>query len=311
LGTPALADRFTGCLLGLAVGDAFAAPFEGVPDWFILAEHGLPEQFMKNVLNDPMRYTDDTEMMIGVAETLVEHGRIDADHLIGRFATNYTPNRGYGQGARKILNAAQRRDDWNTIAETIFPGGSLGNGGAMRVAPVGLLFHSDLDAVWAQAAASARPTHRHPVGIEAAQVMALAIALAARATEFDRKPFLKQLRKRAATDEICWALDTAIGLRAGDQYSVLGSSLEAHRSVVTAIALFAAERGNYLKAVGRCVALGDDTDTLAAMAGALCGALGGLSAVPEYMLDKLEEGERGQGYIRDLAGKLFRRSPMG
>jgi poly(ADP-ribose) glycohydrolase ARH3 len=142
-------------------------------------------------------------------------------------------------------------------------------------------------------------------------VMALAIALAARATEFDRKPFLKQLRKRAATDEICWALDTAIGLRAGDQYSVLGSSLEAHRSVVTAIALFAAERGNYLKAVGRCVALGDDTDTLAAMAGALCGALGGLSAVPEYMLDKLEEGERGQGYIRDLAGKLFRRSPMG
>ena len=307
--TPSIADRFTGCLLGLAVGDAFAAPFEGVPDWFILAEHGLPEQFMKNVLNDPMRYTDDTEMMIGVAETLVEHGRIDVDHLIGRFAVNYTPNRGYGSGARKILNAAQRGEDWNTIAETIFPGGSLGNGGAMRVAPVGLLFHRDLDEVWKQAAASAHPTHRHPVGIEAAQVMALAVALAVRATDIDRRPFLKQLRKRVQTDEIAWALDTAIGLRPGDQYSVLGSSLEAHRSVVTAIALFAAERGNYLKAVGRCVALGDDTDTLAAMAGALCGAFGGLSAVPEYMLGKLEDGERGREYIRSLAENLFQSSP--
>ena len=307
----ALAGRSTGCLLGLAVGDGFAAPFEGVPDWFILAEHGLPERFMMNVLNDPMRYTDDTEMMIGVAETLVERGRIDADHLIGRFVANYTRNRGYGSGARKILDAAQRGEDWNAVAETIFPGGSLGNGGAMRVAPVGLLFHHDLDAVWEQAAASAHPTHRHPVGIEAAQVMALAVALAVRATEIERRPFLKQLRKRAATDEIRWALDTAIGLRAGDQYSVLGSSLEAHRSVVTAIALFAAERGNYPKAVGRCIALGDDTDTLAAMAGALCGAFGGVSAVPEYMLDKLEDGERGRGYIRDLAEKLFQRSPAG
>jgi poly(ADP-ribose) glycohydrolase ARH3 len=155
---PTLPDRFAGCLLGLAVGDAFAAPFEGVPDWFILAEHGLPEQFMRVPLNDPMRYTDDTEMMIGVAETLAELGHIDADHLIGRFAANYTPDRGYGSGARKVLNAAKAGEDWDHIAETNFPGGSLGNGGAMRVAPVGLLFHTDEDRVWDEAGKSARPT---------------------------------------------------------------------------------------------------------------------------------------------------------
>ena len=307
--TPDLEDRFAGCLLGLACADAFAAPFEGVPDWFIHAEHGLPEQFMRNVLNDPMRYTDDTEMTIGVAETLTACGRIDPAHLMSRFATNYTPDRGYGSGARKILDAAKRGEDWNTIAETNFPGGSLGNGGAMRVSPVGLLFHHDLDAVWEQAGLSAHPTHRHPVGIEAAQVMALAVALAVRATEIDRKPFLKRLRERAVTEEICWALDTAIGLRRGDQYSVLGSTLQAHRSVITAVALFAAERGDYLKAVGRCVALGDDTDTLAAMAGALCGALGGLAVVPDYMLSKLEDGERGRTHIRELAAKLARTHP--
>ena len=302
---PALADRFAGCLLGLAVGDAFAAPFEGVPDWFILAEHGLPEKFMQVPLNDPMRYTDDTEMAIGVAEALAERGRIDPEHLMSRFVANFTPNRGYGSGARKILEAARDGEDWDRIAETNFPGGSLGNGAAMRVAPVGLLFHRDLDAVWEQAALSARPTHRHPVGIEAAQAMALAVALAVRSEAIERKPFLKQLRERATTEEMTWALDTAMGLRKGDQYSVLGSTLQAHRSVVTAIALFAAEGGDFMRAVGRCVALGDDTDTLAAMAGALCGALGGQAAVP--YVDRLEDGERGRTHIRELAAKLARR----
>lgn len=300
-----LADRFTGCLLGLAVGDSFAAPFEGVPDWFIFAQHGLPERFMQFPLNDPMRYTDDTEMMIGVAETLADLGQIDADHLMGRFAANYTPDRGYGRGARKILDAVKEGEDWNAIAETNFPGGSLGNGGAMRVAPVGLLFHHDLDRVWEEAAKSAHPTHRHPVGIEAAQVMALAVALAVRSESIERKSFLKQLRERVRTEEMTWALDTAIGLRKGDQYSVLGSGLQAHRSVVTAIALFAVEGGDFMRAVGRCIALGDDTDTLAAMAGALCGALGGLAAVP--YVDKLEDGERGRTHIGDLAERLVGR----
>lgn len=299
---PPLADRFAGCLLGLAVGDSFAAPFEGVPDWFIFAEHGLPERFMQFPLNDPMRYTDDTEMMIGVAETLAELGHIDADHLMSRFVFNYTADRGYGRGARKILDAARAGEEWETIAEKNFPGGSLGNGAAMRVAPVGLVFHDDFDRVWDEAAKSARPTHRHPVGIEAAQVMALAVAIAVRSESIDRKPFLKQLRERAVTEEMTWALDTAIGLRKGDQYSVLGSGLQAHRSVVTAIALFAAEGGDFMRAVGRCIALGDDTDTLAAMAGALCGALGGLAAVP--YVDKLEDGERGRSHIRELAAKL-------
>ena len=302
---PPLADRFAGCLLGLAVGDSFAAPFEGVPDWFIFAEHGLPERFMQFPLNDPMRYTDDTEMMIGVAETLADLGHIDAEHLMSRFVANYTADRGYGRGARKILDAARAGEDWNTIAEKNFPGGSLGNGAAMRVAPVGLLFHRDFDRVWDEAAKSARPTHRHPVGIEAAQVMALAVAIAVRSDSIERKPFLKQLRERVVTEEIGWALDTAIGLRKGDQYSVLGSGLEAHRSVVTAIALFAVEGGDFMRAVGRCIALGDDTDTLSAMAGALCGALHGLSAVP--YVDKLEDGERGRSHIRELAERLVGR----
>ena len=55
------------------------------------------------------------------------------------------------------------------------------------------------------------------------------------------------------------------------------------------------------------IGLGDDTDTLAAMTGALCGAFGGLAAVPAGLVEKLENQEKGRDYIRDLAERLYER----
>ena len=74
---PDLADRFRGCLLGLAVGDALGAPYEGLPALDIFHRFGPPDVIASNPSGDVLYYTDDTQMMIGVAETLVEHGRIE------------------------------------------------------------------------------------------------------------------------------------------------------------------------------------------------------------------------------------------
>ncbi|HVK17651.1 MAG TPA: ADP-ribosylglycohydrolase family protein [Fimbriiglobus sp.] len=302
-----LRERFLGSLLGLAVGDGLGAPYEGLPATDIFHRFGPPDVVASNPSGASLYYTDDTQMMIGVAETLVEHGQIKVDALAQAFAANYHPDRGYGRGARRIIETIRAGGDWRTEAETVFPGGSLGNGAAMRVAPVGLFFGGDTDAVWEQARLSALPTHRHPVGVEAAQVMALAVALATRVETIDRREFLKSLLERAETDEIRWALKTAIRLRGGDSIAVLGHTLEAHRSVITAIAAFAACPTDYTLAVGRVIGLGDDTDTLAAMTGALCGAFGGLSAVPAGLVENLENQSSGRDYIRDLAERLYER----
>ncbi len=64
------ADRFAGCLLGLAVGDALGAPYEGLTALDIFYRFGLPDEIVKNPSGDTLYYTDDTEMMIGLAETL-------------------------------------------------------------------------------------------------------------------------------------------------------------------------------------------------------------------------------------------------
>jgi poly(ADP-ribose) glycohydrolase ARH3 len=77
--------------------------------------------------------------------------------------------------------------------------------------------------------------------------------------------------------------------------------------VVTAIACFALSPRSYEGAVARAIGQGNDTDTLAAMAGALSGAHLGVGAIPPALLDKLKEQGKGRRYIEDLATRLFGR----
>jgi poly(ADP-ribose) glycohydrolase ARH3 len=300
------ADRFAGSLLGLAVGDALGAPYEGLTHADIFFQFGSPDSLVKNPSGDTLFYTDDTEMMIGVAETLVECGRIEEERLCRAFAENYHPERGYGQGARRVIDAMRKGKDHRTLAATLLPGGSFGNGAAMRVAPVGLLFADSLEELWEQARLSALPTHTHPLGIEGAQLLAFAVSWALKATGFDRKAFYRDLLARATTEEFRWHLEVAAKLKPGDSLAGLGSTLHAHRSVVTAMACFATAPGHFERVMSRAIGLGDDTDTVAAMAGALVGAFAGLTAIPPDLLAKLEDGPaKGRTHIAELAARLF------
>ena len=74
--TPCSRDRFLGCFLGQAIGDALGAPFEGIPADTIFWGYGKGGDLLQIPSRTTLRYTDDTQMMIGVAETLLEHGRI-------------------------------------------------------------------------------------------------------------------------------------------------------------------------------------------------------------------------------------------
>jgi poly(ADP-ribose) glycohydrolase ARH3 len=300
-------DRFLGCLLGQAVGDALGAPWEGMPADHVFWSFGPATELAGNPDDDPLLYTDDTQMMIAVAETLIDHGAINEEVLGKAFVVNYDPERGYGSGARRILEAMAAGKDGRRLAATIFPGGSLGNGAAMRAAPIGLFFCHDLDAVLEQARLSALPTHVHPLGIEGARLLALAVALVVREEGFDRKSFYSALLDHCQSEEFRWALTAASRLQRKHSLSFLGSSLEAHRSVPTAIACFSVGPDSYSDVIARAISLGDDTDTVAAMAGALAGAHLGLEGVPGRLLEQLEDGSKGRGYIVELAHRLHER----
>src|SRR3954471_7291414 len=153
--TPAdLPDRFRGCLLGLALGDALGGKFEAQTADAIRARFSSAEALFAYP-QEEIWYTDDTQMAIGVAETLAAHGEIVEEMLCRAFVANYVPSRGYGRGARAVLDAMEDGRDYRQVAEEYFPGGSFGNGAAMRVAPVGLLFRDDRRRLWEQARLSA------------------------------------------------------------------------------------------------------------------------------------------------------------
>ena len=301
---PSLLDRFRGCLLGLAVGDAVGAPFEGLSSETIYRDFGSISRLISQLELDEIQYTDDTQMTIGVCECLLQKKSIDADCLTQCFKLNYDPGRGYGQGVQQILDAMSRGEDWKHLVRTQFPGGSFGNGAAMRVAPIGLAFFDNVARLRSQAEESAKVTHLHPLGIDGAVLVASAIALLVQSREFNAKEFFAQLHDVAATEEFQWQLKTA-GRLGADEMISFGSSLPAHRSVTTAITCFTGSANSYVDTISRAIALGDDTDTVAAIAGALSGAYLGINAIPEHLLEKLENGPKGRDYIDKLANELY------
>ena len=159
-------------LEGVSVGDAFGERFFGAPE---LVQPGVGQRVVPRAR---WAYTDDTEMALAVVQVLEDHGQVDPDALAGLFAKRYRrdKNRGYGGTAHDILWKLGLGLPWREVSAEVFEGqGSMGNGAAMRVAPLGAYFAGDLTRVVSEARASAEVTHAHPEG----QAGAIAIAVAA------------------------------------------------------------------------------------------------------------------------------------
>jgi len=92
-------------------------------------------------------------MAIAIVDVLRRHGSIEEDRLAEAFAARFAadPSRGYGPGAVQILERISGGLHWRPAAATAFGGlGSMGNGSAMRVAPLGAYFATTSDDWWAR-----------------------------------------------------------------------------------------------------------------------------------------------------------------
>jgi len=129
-----LKSKFIGSFLGTAVGDAMGARYEGLPYGIIFTKTSIG------------RYTDDTQMMIGIAESLIENKGFNGKHMAYTFIKNFDPSRGYGLGPPLVFRWISSGEAWDKASEKLFGGeGSFGNGSAMRVAPIGCFYHDDPD----------------------------------------------------------------------------------------------------------------------------------------------------------------------
>ena len=300
-----LRSKFLGALVGTGVGDSLGAGFEG---WGRVA---LEEIEQVAEMRKTLTYTDDTHMMIGIAESLIKSRGFNGEDMAYTFASNYElePWRGYGPAPPHIFRLIRNGVDWGQAAQRFYDGGSYGNGSAMRIAPIGVFYHDNLTLLRDVACESSRITHAHTLGKEGAALQACAIALATNLVSpsaLDRGNFLAKLIDYAQDDIYRQKLATAKEILGNPDESrvviELGHGIEAFNSVPTAIYCFLSEPDSFARAVLLAISLGGDTDTIAAMTGAISGAFLGIEYIPEEWRSKLEN----RVYIEELADNLYK-----
>jgi len=291
-------SKFIGSMVGTAVGDSLGARMEGLAG--VQAVHEIGP-----------RYTDDTVMTLGVAESLVECKGYDYWDMTDRFVRNYElePWRRYGTGTSRVFRMMKSgRMGFGMLDRQLYPEGSFGNGAAMRVAPVGLLYYDDPRALREIAYHTAGITHSNELAMEGAALQACAVALAVLADREDIKVkeyvgALRMFVKPGPYQDKMKAIMRLLDQHAGKVQVVkeLGNGVEAINSVPTAIYSFLANPG-FESAVTYAVSLGGDADTIGSMCGAIAGACYGIESLPNRWKEKVEN----KINIEALAKKLWK-----
>jgi ADP-ribosylglycohydrolase len=273
-------------LEGLSLGDSFGERFF-VPSKLarsLVAERVLPAP--------PWHYTDDTVMALSIVETLEAHGAIDRDELAQRFFRKYRadPRRGYGGMAHVVLRQIGAGHPWRRVSRAAFDGmGSMGNGGAMRVAPIGGYFADDLERAAAEARRSAEVTHAHPEG----QAGAAAVAVAAgRAAGSPSEPEEILTAALAYTPEgetragIARALELPFGSTIAAAVGALGNGSRVIAQDTVPFALWCAARHltHFEEALWTTVSGLGDRDTTCAIVGGIVSLAVGRAGLPSEWL---------------------------
>jgi len=317
-------DKFKGTMIGSALGDAIGELVlylhsEGV------AKHKIDHSItIKSILasikeTDQLKYTDDTAMAIGIAESLCGTDYINDDHITERFCANYNynPGRGYGPNTETILCMINElhttRQEATEKVNKLFHKadhtgeGSCGNGAAMRINPAGIFFHdsSDID-FYKSISIISKITHLHPVGVDGACVLAKAVSIAAKSVSIDPQAFIQQLIDFSQTKTIRKKMIKIKKLiKRNISYDraakILGRSVAVHESMPFAIYSFLKNTESYIDCLFAAILNGGDADTVGAMACGISGAYLGIESIPKEWINKLEDSE----YISALSIKLY------
>jgi ADP-ribosyl-[dinitrogen reductase] hydrolase len=334
-------DRFTGCLLGGAVGDALGAPVE-----FKTAAE-IHRRFGPEGLSDyepaygrKGAITDDTQMTLFTAEGLILHRARKGDGPIVESVYHaylrwLSTQKEIGEGALLKQHGScgmadgiltgfpalhSRRAPGNACLSSLSSGrmgtiqrpinNSKGCGGVMRIAPAGL-FLGENAAVFDAACEIAAITHGHPTGYLAAGCQALIIhRLRVGASLQDAvESALAVLETRPRHEETSAAVRAAIRAWKSEPASFdtvenLGAGWIAEEALAIGVYCALAAGEDFEKGVRLAVNHGGDSDSAGAVAGNILGALLGRGAIPQRYLESLELAE----VIEEIGVDLFERA---
>ncbi len=317
-----LGRHILGGLLGAALGDALGAATEQHQIDEIIAEHGGLLRRLLAPPIDTFSHsdtaglvTDDSSQMFALAQTLIDtDGNLDAASWLHTLLhwSRYSPMRNQmGPTTKPLLQAlaaGQPTDHIGTVGISTRKMTTFGatNGAAMRVAPAGLVHPGDLEEAVRLAWKSSLPTHDTQIAASGAGAIAAGVAEALMpgadvysvvqaALEGARlgDALGRREGRTIAGPSVIRRIEMAVeeALRSSSFEDALrrieasvGNSVMMVESAPAAVGIFVAAGGDPLECAVGGTNIGNDTDTIAAMAGAMAGALGGYDALPVDMI---------------------------
>jgi ADP-ribosylglycohydrolase len=299
-------DRALGAFTGLAVGDALGMPTQSMSRAAIAAAYGPVTGLLDAVATQPIApsmpagsITDDTEQAIMLARLLIDgRGKVDpyvfADALLIWEADMIRRGSAdlLGPSTKKALSRLQE----GVPAEEAGRAGTT-NGAAMRVTPVGIAMPSaDLNALVDAVASTAMVTHNTTLGIAGAAAVAATVSAGIDGASLSEALDAGEKAAAIGGERGYWAAggDIAARIRWARAWMreldrgavadavglVIGTSVASQESVVAAFALAEALGNEPAAALRLAAELGGDTDTVAAICGAMLGAVHGVRGIP-------------------------------
>ena len=296
-------DRFRGCLLGLACGDAVGTTVE-------FRARGNFEPLTDMVGGGPFRlppgaWTDDTSMALCLASSLAELGRFDPEDQMRRYCRWRTD--GYLSSTGRcfdigltVAGALRRFEETGEPFSGRTDPWSAGNGCIMRLAPVPLFFHPDREAAIHWSAESSRTTHGAAECVDACRLLG-AILFAALSGASKEEVLLGHAFGDTLAENI---RSIARGHYRDKPESEIQGSGYVVRCLEAALWCFL-RTDSFRDAVLAAANLGDDADTTAAVCGQVAGAFYGESGIPPEWRERVIMGDA----IQELADRLHEHRP--
>lgn len=322
-------DKFIGSILGVAIGDTLGHPFEGKLRDEIYSYFTNFEKFIQDNKRLFKTYTDDTQLTLYTAKALIQGGGFDLNVFIDEYIKWLDePPIGPGYGCISSL----RKLKYGVSLEEA-SSNSGGNGTTMRIAPIGLFFHKDLEAMKKAAIESSLITHSHTAASAGAVVIARAIAYLIKKNPksgFSIEEFFRVLisslynSKEKIWEEFIEILhklksNLNISIKAGlikfsqsgvkspyfiEQY--LGKAF-VHpytlSTVVCSIFIFLKNLDSFKECIFQLATAGGDSDTVGAIGGSLAGAYFGRKNIPDNLIKLVKNYKKILKISEDLYNK--------
>lgn len=287
-------------LVGCAIGDALGNPFEMKPASSLALKEwdGLFKEGGTFWWGQPGQYTDDTLMSMALAASLLEkNGYLPEDAAKKYLAWMESGNtRGIGGTTAAALTNVKLGADWTESGLTHNADGTPtgGNGTAMRASPIGLFYRHDLNKLLEVAMTDASITHNSLEPKMGSIAVALGTALLANGTH-DPTTVLEEVTNVLTDSVVKNKLQAALfhleeGTDPMEALADIGTEGYVPATVGAAFYCFASTY-NFRDAVERAVRAGGDTDTTAAIVGALAGTYYGLEGIPDEYKNNVENFE--------------------